>query len=617
MSLENDPFEDVPPEPMDETQPAGLPPTYPPEFEQPTDVTQPPPLGIPRWAIVVIGILAVLLLVLMCLLFTLLVTQNANRPTPIPTTALPQPVVQAIPSIVTSGTVVSVRGLNFKPNEQVVFYLRDASHPTQPILQIGTTQVTPQGTFEWSFIYPADPQWTSITQASVIVQSLATGAYYTTDLNVVPAGFITPTILVPTHAPPTAGPVVTIPPQPPTWTPIAPVQPTLTQTPNPNEWRGQYFNNPNLQAPPVMVRNDASINFNWGTGSPAPNIPVDYFSVTWSRTMNFDGGMYRFTASVDDGVRVWLDSNLIIDEWHTAVPYPYTKDVNVSAGAHTVRVDYYEGVGLAFINFSIEKVVSYPDWKGEYYSNPYLGGAPVYTRNDVAVSFDWGNTSPAPGIPAGNFSTRWTRTVTLEGGNYRFSLRAYSGVRLFVDGNLLINAWPSIANQVYSNDANLIAGAHTFVIEYYNQGGGASVWFTYQPLIGDSSQWNGNYFANNNWYGIPTMVRYDADVNFDWGTGSPAPFIPVDNFSVKWARVLNLTAGEYQFDFTVDDGVRFYVNNQLLLDEVQQTGAASYQVRATLPQGNNEFRVEYVEYSGQASIEFTMTPLHVFVTPTP
>ena len=65
----------------------------------------------------------------------------------------------------------------------------------------------------------------------------------------------------------------------------------MTQTPNPNEWRGEYYNNPNLQGQPVMVRNDPSVNFDWGYGSPAPNIPVDYFSARWTRSFNFDAGM--------------------------------------------------------------------------------------------------------------------------------------------------------------------------------------------------------------------------------------------------------------------------------------------------------------------------------------
>jgi LysM repeat protein len=143
---------------------------------------------------------------------TPLVTPNAPRPTAAPTTAVPQPIVQAFPSAITPGMSVAVLGLNFKPDEQLVFYLRDASHPTEPILQIGSTRASPQGMVEWSFIYPSAAPWASITNASVIVQSLATTAYFTTNLTVASAGFLTPTIVTSTQAPPTIGAVVVPPP---------------------------------------------------------------------------------------------------------------------------------------------------------------------------------------------------------------------------------------------------------------------------------------------------------------------------------------------------------------------------------------------------------------------
>ncbi len=125
-----------------------------------------------------------------------------------------------------------------RPNDLMVFYLRDPARPTEPILQIGTTKTGAGGRFEWSFIYPNDPRWTSIYGASVIVQSTATGGYVTVPLRVVPGGTI-PTVIVPTQPLPTWTPVPTgiIP------TPTSPpvIFPTLTQTPNPNEWRGEYY----------------------------------------------------------------------------------------------------------------------------------------------------------------------------------------------------------------------------------------------------------------------------------------------------------------------------------------------------------------------------------------
>jgi hypothetical protein len=613
MSLENDPFD---------TQPAPLP-TEPPEPPQPTgeytgaDYAEPEPaerrIPVAVWA--GMGILAMALCIAVILLLLLLLSGGGGAPTqPTPTATPPQPIAVANPDVVSGGSQVALQGVNFRPSDTLIFYLRDPARPSEPILQIGTTRTDMAGRFNWSFVYPTDPRWTSLSAASVIVQSTASGGYLTVPLRVVPSSTV-PTIIVPTQVIATWTPVPTSAIPTPTSPPV--IYPTLTQTPNPNEYRGEYFNNPNLQGAPVMVRNDPSVNFDWAYSSPAPNIPADYFSVRWTRTFMFDGGMYRFTARADDGVRVWLDSTVIIDEWHAATPNTYIKDFNVPAGQHVVRVEYFEGTGTAYINFGFDKITSYPDWKGDYFNNQFLSGSPTYTRNDVAVSFDWASTAPAPGVPNQNFSVRWTRSVEFTPGSYRFTLRVNGGANLLIDGNLVIGQWNNNINGTFNADYSLSSGQHTFEIDYYNISGNAYIWFTYQPLGGNSGDWNGNYFANDRWSGIPTMVRFDPNLNFDWSTGSPAPLLPVDRFTVRWTRIYNLAAaGLYKIDVTVDDGVRVYVDNNIVLDQVKESAAVSYSTQVQLTQGNHEFRVEYVEYTGQAVMKFNLTPVNVFATPT-
>jgi len=62
------------------------------------------------------------------------------------------------------------------------------------------------------------------------------------------------------------------------------------------------------------------------------------------------------------------------------------------------------------------------------------------------------------------------------------------------------------------------------------------------PLVAEASPspspwvWTGLYFNNPNLSGSPALVRQDSEINFDWGTGSPDPSIPTDNFSVRWSR---------------------------------------------------------------------------------
>jgi hypothetical protein len=123
------------------------------------------------------------------------------------------------------------------------------------------------------------------------------------------------------------------------------------------EWKGKYYANRNLRGDPVLVRTDANIDFNWGTGAPAPGLPADDFSVKWVSHVDFDAGTYRFCARADDGVSVEMNDQLpyIIREWHDGSG-TYCNDVYVPAGRHKVTVEYFEHLGGALIQFWWQKL---------------------------------------------------------------------------------------------------------------------------------------------------------------------------------------------------------------------------------------------------------------------
>lgn len=106
-----------------------------------------------------------------------------------------------------------------------------------------------------------------------------------------------------------------------------------------------------------MTRNDTSVDFNWGTNSPANGIPANYFSVRWTRTINFEAGTYRFRAQANDGIRVYVDGNRIIDEWHlSAGSVVYEAQITLTGGSHTVVVEYYEQENNALAKMWYERI---------------------------------------------------------------------------------------------------------------------------------------------------------------------------------------------------------------------------------------------------------------------
>lgn len=114
-----------------------------------------------------------------------------------------------------------------------------------------------------------------------------------------------------------------------------------------SNWKGEYYNNQTLSSSPVLTRDDANINFNWGYSSPSPIIPTDHFSVRWTRTQWAEAGTYRFTVTVDDGVRIWVDGGPLIDRWFDQGPTTYSADISIGAGNHFIKMEYYEDKGTA------------------------------------------------------------------------------------------------------------------------------------------------------------------------------------------------------------------------------------------------------------------------------
>ena len=99
----------------------------------------------------------------------------------------------------------------------------------------------------------------------------------------------------------------------------------------------------------VEERKDAEVRFNWYKEAPFEGMPEDRFSVRWERSVFFDGGEYEFYATSDDGVRVYVDDNLIIDAWQIQPATDHKVTTSLSPGVHWVKVEYYEEAEDALI----------------------------------------------------------------------------------------------------------------------------------------------------------------------------------------------------------------------------------------------------------------------------
>ena len=369
-------------------------------------------------------------------------------------------------------------------------------------------------------------------------------------------------------------------------------------------WYGEYFANAGLFGGPVFTRYDNRLRFDWGGGSPGAGVPADYFSVRWTADHWFEAGTYRFSYASDDGIRVWVDNTLVVDDWRERQATWTSVDRTMSRGTHTVRVEYFEHGGGARVELVWERVSGGATWRAEYFNNRKLSGPSALVRYDPAVDFDWKQGSPAAEISSDDFSVRWSRTLGFTAGSYRFYTSCDDGVRVFVDGGVVVDAWrdQKLPN-THSGDVFLGEGQHTVVVEYYEHGGDASahVWW---ERLGTFTGWEGRYYDNAELRGGPALVRDDAEINFDWGEGAPADWMPADNFSAVWTRSVTFSPGYYRFNAQSDDGFRVWLDGGLVMDFWRSMDGEYHYVDGIYLEGTRQLKVAYFERGGGARIHF-------------
>jgi YVTN family beta-propeller protein len=249
---------------------------------------------------------------------------------------------------------------------------------------------------------------------------------------------------------------------------------------------------------PLVVRNEA-VDFNWGSGAPA-GATADRFAVRWTGSVIADAtGSFRFQTVSDDGVRLWIDGRLVINNWtlHGATT-DTSAPMTLEAGRrYAVRLEYFENTGGAVMRLRWQRpgttaFAAIPlaalrgtappvplrteGLRGEYFAGMVPGAAAPLATVSEAVDFDWGSGAPQAGVPADRFSARWTGTVLAEStGAFRFRTVSDDGVRLWVNGRLLVDRWTDHAPTTDDSAVlDLVAGQRYDVrLEYYENGGGA------------------------------------------------------------------------------------------------------------------------------------------------
>lgn len=126
------------------------------------------------------------------------------------------------------------------------------------------------------------------------------------------------------------------------------------------EFLAEYRNGTGFTGDPALSRCEARIDYDWASGAPGPAVNADGFTARWVGKHTFEEGDYLFFATSDDGIRVWVDGRLLIDQWRDQSATTYQATSSMSAGEHEVRVEYYENAGLAEARVYWQKAAAPP-----------------------------------------------------------------------------------------------------------------------------------------------------------------------------------------------------------------------------------------------------------------
>ena len=421
-----------------------------------------------------------------------------------------------------------------------------------------------------------------------------------------------------------------------------------------NGLKAAYYDNRDFTGTRAQ-RLDAQIMFDWGGVRPDPAIEPNNFSVRWTGQVRTErAGEYQFHVTGDDGVRLWVDGELIVDGWGEHPATEYTGSVTLEADRkYEIRLDYFQGGGGAVAELRwttpggerklIPTANLYPDLPEvdepgtglpATYFDSYTAGGPVIPlleRTDAAVSFDWTGVAPDPSMEAVTFAARWEGRLRADHAEtYTVHVTSDDGVRLWLDGELVVDDWNDHPLTTHTVDVALDANTFADVrLEYYQNGGGAGIDLSWEsastpltviptanlygpddgsgtggggPLGGDGL--TATYFDDADLSG-ESASRIDPQVYFDWTGIGPTPDFAATDFSARWTgQVLAELDATHTFHVSGDDGVRLWVDGELLVDAWVDQPLTEYSGSLDLLPGERyDLVLEYYQHGGGAGVQ--------------
>jgi hypothetical protein len=320
-----------------------------------------------------------------------------------------------------------------------------------------------------------------------------------------------------------------------------------------------YFENRDLSGA-ARLRLDPNVDFDFDADPPFPgSYPTNDFSARWTGSVTTTvGGSYAFGLDHDDGVRLWVDGLLVVDHWQSGSGFHAGTIALTGNAQHHLRLEYFEASGEAKVSLQ---------WK--------IPGAPDFVPIPEAAlrpTYD----------PNGNAIPEVCEYPDCNGNGLPDFEDIANGYSTDCDADEI----PDECQPCEDCDGN---GLLEVCEAAYLEGLVAQYWTSDDP--GDFTE--------------RKVVQVDPNIDFDWGNGAPLPELPADDFAIRWTGTITTpdVSGTYLFHPQSDDGVRLWVDDQLLVDEWHPASGSEYTAPITLAANTSYvLRLDYYEAGGDARI---------------
>ncbi len=253
-------------------------------------------------------------------------------------------------------------------------------------------------------------------------------------------------------------------------------------------WLGSYYTGEFNEW--ITSRRDASLDFTW-SGAPVSGVDASDYSAYWVGDFTTTEGWKRFSITAVGGVQLYLDGQLLFDQWENTELKSWTQDIYTLEGAwftppgrgaanprRRLEVRYRPVPGqvgriaLSWKDQEPPEEVPAGAWRADYYHSPDLTGY-ITSRTITAIDLATGKLGliAEQRNPNVGGSIRWTGDWAFAGGSYAFTGEVRGALRVQIDGQTVLDESSPTETKRITFTKALSAGKHRIEVDYARRPG--------------------------------------------------------------------------------------------------------------------------------------------------